>query len=362
MIIDATATTDVSPEKLTSYSTALAGQLERALREIGTVNHRTRLLSFNAQIEAARSGEAGAAFGVVAKEMLALSQQITEVASELRGQSTAAIRDLSEMNQKLSTNFRGMRLSDLALTNIDLIDRNLYERSCDVRWWATDPSLCRALQEGTDEDARAYASHRLGVILDAYTVYFDLVLCDVDGRVVANGRPHHFHSVGSRQEAAPWFREAMRTQSGDEFGFQTVHASALVNGERALVYSCAVRENGAAKGEPLGVLGIVFRWDALAQTIVEHAPLSAEERALSRLCIIDSEGMVLADTQKRILQERISFPEFEELLRVPKGFVITRLGSEDCCIAHAASPGYETYATGWHSLIIQRLRASGTTP
>ena len=358
MVIDATATTDVSPEKLTSYSTALAGQLERALREIGTVNHRTRLLSFNAQIEAARSGEAGAAFGVVAKEMLALSQQITEVASELRGQSAAAIRDLAEMNQKLSTSFRGMRLSDLALTNIDLIDRNLYERSCDVRWWATDPSLCRALQEAT-ADARSYASHRLGVILDAYTVYFDLVLCDAQGRVVANGRPHHFHSVGSAQDAAPWFREAMRTQSGDEFGFHTVHASPLVNGERALVYSCAVRENGASRGEPLGVLGIVFRWDALAQTIVEHAPLSAEEKALSRLCIIDSEGTVLADTAKRLLQERISFPEFDELLRMPKGFVISRLGNEDCCIAHATSPGYETYATGWHSLIIQRLRASG---
>ena len=30
------------------------------------------------------------------------------------------------------------------LTNIDLIDRNLYERSCDVRWWATDSSVVDA--------------------------------------------------------------------------------------------------------------------------------------------------------------------------------------------------------------------------
>ena len=30
---------------------------------------------------------------------------------------------------------------------IDLIDRNLYERTCDVRWWATDSAMVAAAAE-----------------------------------------------------------------------------------------------------------------------------------------------------------------------------------------------------------------------
>ena len=33
--------------------------------------------------------------------------------------------------------------------------------------------------------------------------------------------------------------------------------------------------------------------------------------------------------------------------------MIVELSGRRHCVAHAASPGYETYATGWHSLILQ---------
>ena len=46
----------------------------------------------------------------------------------------------------------------------DLIDRNLYEWTCEVPWWATDDSLVQALTKHTYA-AYQYASQRLGVIL-----------------------------------------------------------------------------------------------------------------------------------------------------------------------------------------------------
>ena len=38
---------------------------------------------------------------------------------------------------------------DLSLNAIELIDRNLYERTCDVRWWATNSAVvdCAASPE-----------------------------------------------------------------------------------------------------------------------------------------------------------------------------------------------------------------------
>ncbi|MFX8039875.1 hypothetical protein ABTK61_19190, partial [Acinetobacter baumannii] len=78
--------------------------------------------------------------------------------------------------ERMSQRSRGERMMDLSLNAIELIDRNLYERTCDVRWWATDSAVvdCAAAPEPA---AVTYASERLGVILGAYTVYLDLWLC-----------------------------------------------------------------------------------------------------------------------------------------------------------------------------------------
>jgi len=119
-------------------------------------------------------------------------------------------------------------LSGLA---VDILDRNLFERACDCRWWATDSSLVDALTLRTP-DACQHASSRMGVILNAYTVYFDLVLADLSGEIVANGRPDRFQSQRTNHATADWFQSALATSSGEEFGFHSAHPSSLVNGER----------------------------------------------------------------------------------------------------------------------------------
>ncbi|MCW0411139.1 methyl-accepting chemotaxis protein [Xanthomonas sacchari] len=336
-------------------SDQLLGQLRRSLQGIDAINRTTHMISMNARIESARIGAAGRGFSVIAQEMDGLSRRVAEATQDL---DKVAARTSAEMRQtlgRLQDDVRRTRLSELALSNIDLIDRNLYERSCDVRWWATDAAVVAAARADSDAEAQAYASRRMGQILDSYTVYFDLILAGSDGRIRANGRPRQFGSVGSDVSAQPWFEHAMRTRSGEEFGFQDVHASALADGERVLVYACTVRDGGRVDSRVLGVLGIVFRWDALAQTIVQRTPLSESEWGRSRVCIVDAQGRVLADSAGRMLQDRIDFDGRDALFKQPRGAVLIDLDGRPHCIAHAASPGYETYRTGWHSLILQAL-------
>ncbi len=340
--------------RLNQLLSALAKATSESMEEIQNINLKMRMISFNSKIEAARAGEAGKAFAIVANEMKILSDQTGVVANNLRQQSLLSTRQLKTISDELSTQVRGTRLSDLAHGNIDLIDRNLYERSCDVRWWATDSSLVAALTENT-EAAGMYASERLGVILNAYTVYFDLVLCDVNGNVVANGRPRLYHNRGMNQAAAPWFAQAMHSHSGEHYGFQSVHASPLVKGQRALIYSAAVRENGATHGKVIGALGIVFNYDALAQVIMRNTPISESLKATTRVCITNKSGLVLADSANKILQESLDFPGRAELYEQQTGYIIAEIGTCRYCIAHARAPGYETYSTGWHSVIMQQV-------
>ena len=340
------------PEKIYALASSIGQNMSISLKNIAGINSQSRLLSLNARIEAARAGEAGRSFSIVATEMVDLSARTRDVAEDLSTKMRADIDELTVISQRLASDVRGTRFADLALNNLDLIDRNLYERSCDVRWWATDPSVVDLAADPTPE-RRAFASKRLGVILNAYTVYFDLVVCSLDGEVLANGRPDLYHSVGMHVDRNEWFKRAKNTHSGDEFGFETVHASPLVNGEYILAYSASIREGGDANGKIVGVLGILFRWMSLAQTIVDSTPLSPEEKRHSRVCILEKDGTVLADTKGIPLREKLDLAQNHEIWSSHKGFHEVAAGfNSKMLVAHAIAPGFETYTTGWHSVIL----------
>jgi hypothetical protein len=345
-----------TPERISALTATLHERIRGSINDIGAINLQARVLSINAQIEAARVGEHGRSFAVVGEEMVKFSSRIQAAAKTLAEESETLVLELAEISRELATNVRGTRLADLALTNIDLIDRNLYERSCDCRWWATDAALVQALEKPDDAAAVAHASERLGVILKAYTVYFDIVLANLDGVIIANGRPDDYASVGQSHESAEWFKSALATMSGDEFGFQGVHTSPLVDGKRVLVYSCRVGLGGSATANPVGMLGVIFNWDGLAQKIVHETPIGADKKARTRVCITDDSGTILADSHDQILREKIELPDRDTLFAQAKTCATLPVGGGDCLVAHALSPGFETYRTGWHSLIIERMK------
>lgn len=343
---------EATPERVGEIAESLLTHTRESIGEIDAINLQTRVLAINAQIEAVRAGEMGRSFAIVGQEMVGLSRRTRQAADLLGRQTEALLLDLANVSHRLSVDVRGRRLADLALTNIDLVDRNLFERTADVRWWATDAAVVQALAH-PDEVARAHASQRLGVILRSYTVYYDIVLADLDGRIVANGRPDRYASVGHRVGESTWFQSAMATRSGDEFGFESVHVSPLVGGERVLVYSCKVCRDGDARGEPLGVLGIVFDWDGLAQTIVEATPIDAGKKSVTRVCLCDGDGLVLADSDGRQLEDRLRLPGQASLFTDARGSAVLEQAGHRLLVGHAQAPGFETYCTGWHSVIIE---------
>jgi hypothetical protein len=315
-----------------------------AIAEIRDINENVKLLTLNARIEAARAGDAGAAFGVVAEEMQSLSSKTASVADGMES-STAPIKDLVNI---IGDNARGTRLSDIALTNIDLVDRNLYERTCDVRWWATDSALVNALTTRNESDAQ-YASARMEVILTAYTVYVDLLLCDTSGTIIANGKPDRFKTVGRSEKDSDWFRQAIALRTGDEFTCQGPFRCSLVNGQSSLIYATAVRGEGKANERPIGVLAVIFNWSSLSQAILDSGSWDNSSRRM----FVNESGQVLAASKN--VPSDYSFParKYPDLWGMDKGYCIEKVDGNSVCIAQAKSPGFETYATGWRSVIIQ---------
>ncbi len=352
--LDETAGRSPGEIPLTELVDELASALEGAIGEIYDVNTRSRILALNARIEAARAGRHGAAFGIVAEEMQSLSSRTSDIAHEMANRTRDKTSELAQLIDSNVRGFQGTRLSDIALVNIDLIDRNLYERTCDVRWWATDGSLTSALANPT-ADACDFASKRLGVILDAYTVYFDLVLCDLNGKVIANGRPDEYRSIGEDQSTAEWFRKAIQTRSGNEYGFQPAHNSTLVGGEPSLIYSCSVRKEGCAKGKCIGALGIIFDWQSLAQPIVENPSVHPSEKQKTSAYILNRDGIILASDQHAMIGDRLEIDRIQNVFENGRGHFQSKTGDREICVGHAKSPGFETSSTGWYSVVTQDL-------
>jgi len=341
-------------QSMIGLSQGMLKEVVEALDKIRRVNRTIHILSMNARVEAARAGEAGRGFAVVAEQLSGLATSTERTVEEIETTSKSITGELNVVAGRLSKDATDDRLCDLALNAIDLIDRNLYERSCDVRWWATDSAVVEAAKSPGAESLR-FVSQRLGQILDSYTVYFDLVLADLDGRILANGRPQRWpHARGAVVADRAWFRSALATHSGTQFGFESVHASPLVGGQNALVYSCTVRERGTVHGKPLGVLGIVFRWDALGPETLRRIPLSPREAAMTRAVIVDDACRVLADPELRRIGDALAFEGSEALFSQPRGAATARIDGATWRIGHARSPGFETYATGWHCLLMRR--------
>jgi hypothetical protein len=337
------------PERVVALSKQVAKIVDDKITLINRITSETRILALNALIEASRAGDAGRGFGVVATEVKAISERITGIAGELSTELAGSIGELTDLGELMVQQMRGQRLSDLALNMIEIIDRNLYERSCDVRWWATDGAVVAAVA-GQDAAAVSFASQRLGVILNSYTVYLDLWIADASGRVVANGRPERFRSVvGSSVADQHWFQQAMATRSGDDYVADDVTSSRLLDNAQVAIYSTAIRRDGAATGAPIGVLGIFFDWQPQAAAVIKGVRLTPDEAERTRCLLVDAKHRVIASSDGRgVLSE--SFPL--ETRGQPTNYYS---GQDGIMVGYALTPGYETYkGLGWYGVITQR--------
>ncbi|MCL1874878.1 MAG: methyl-accepting chemotaxis protein [Synergistaceae bacterium] len=73
--------------------------IDKASSDIEEISYKTRMLSLNAAIEAARAGDAGKGFGVVAKEIGSLSTQTTKCTDEVNKINKNILKN-AEMNQE----------------------------------------------------------------------------------------------------------------------------------------------------------------------------------------------------------------------------------------------------------------------
>jgi hypothetical protein len=312
------------------------------IRDIKEITLETRLLGLNAAIEASHVGEAGRGFAIVAGRVREVSERVEALANSLQTE----LRELGDSVTRELRRSRGQRLADLALNAIETIDRNLYERTCDVRWWASDNAVTNALCEPDSGTAR-HASERLAVILDTYTVYLDIWVVDCSGKVLCNGRPDTYpgtagHDVG----AASWFREALACRGPDEYASCDIECVPVLGGAQAAIYAAPVYQPGGAAA--VGVLAVFFDWRKQAAGVLANVRLAPEPGRSVRCMLVDARHRIIASTDgKGLLTEHFAL----RLNNENSGYY----SEGDTLCGYAHTPGYETYpGMGWYGVVVDQ--------
>lgn len=223
---------------------------------------------------------------------------------------------------------------------IDIMDRNLYERANDCRWWALDPILLEQLGKPGTEDREAILNQRLAAINDLYTVYDNLLLFDEEKRIVAVSRPHLSQHVGEFLEA-PWAEAALQLNDSAHYTVSEFTATPYYAGRLSYIYATALRDT---RGESIGGIGIVFDSEPqFAAMLQDSLPGNA---AGTFGLFVDTDGRVIASTDTRFQTgERIAVPpDLLKAASLPEGESrLMVLDNQVVAVGTRQSSGYREY-------------------
>jgi chemotaxis signal transduction protein len=224
---------------------------------------------------------------------------------------------------------------------IDIMDRNLYERANDCRWWALDGVLRATLaQAATERDANAAAAV-LRRINGLYTVYALLVLFDTEGRVVAVSDPAAAGWQG-RTLDAPWVRQTLALRDPQSFVSSRHEATALYGERATYVFGAAVQAPGSAS--VVGGIGIVFDGSPQFEAMLDDSlPQGADASACGLL--VTRDGTVVACSGGRhAVGSTVPVPtELAQLARGQSGTAVLEIDGTAYAVGFSMAGGYREY-------------------
>ncbi|HSG23367.1 MAG TPA: cache domain-containing protein, partial [Azonexus sp.] len=164
---------------------------------------------------------------------------------------------------------------------IDILIRNLFERTADIGFLSTDDAIRQfAASPG---DSRAL-QQRFQEYVRKYSVYEDVVLLAGDGRILARLKPDE--RVAAIHDT--WVREAASTKAAyvETYG----HSGLFPEQPRSLIYAYRI---SSAQGETLGVLALCFRFaDEMAR--IFRGLSQADDPGV--IALLDAGGHVIASS------------------------------------------------------------------
>ena len=186
----------------------------------------------------------------------------------------------------------------MAALGVDIMDRNLYERANDNRWWALTPYFRTTLAAGTAPSAAEAAEmgRILAYINGLYTVYSTLFVFDASGRVVADSRDGASGMVGEKL-SGPHIEAALAGRDTQAYAVSAFEATPLYDGRPTYIYCGSIIAPDFSR--TVGGVAIVFDSEPqFRQMLLDVLPLNDSGVAYpgSFAAFVNAAGTVISAT------------------------------------------------------------------
>ncbi|MDS1315228.1 chemotaxis protein CheW [Aliarcobacter butzleri] len=157
-------------------------------------------------------------------------------------------------------------LSSLA---IDIMDRNLYERANDCRWWALNSYFKEALDDySTISEKKEELSSILKYINDLYTVYSNLIIFDKNGKIIAVSNEKEQYLIG-KILTQDWIEKTLTLKDTSKYCVSKFEKTNLYENESTYIYCSAIR-SFKNDNDVVGGIAIVFDSSAQFYTMLDE--------------------------------------------------------------------------------------------
>ena len=171
---------------------------------------------------------------------------------------------------------------------MDVMDRNLYERANDCRWWALTPQFIQELgKESPDTDA---LHQTLSYINGLYTVYTNILLYDKTGTIIATSQDSAL--IGTKLSGTA-LSQALQNNDTQRYSVSDFVATPLYHDKPTYLYHASVIKDDRA----IGGIAVVFDSEPEFKAILDDSSLE-EVKGFSLFC--DTSRKIIASNNPKL--------------------------------------------------------------
>jgi hypothetical protein len=216
---------------------------------------------------------------------------------------------------------------------IDIMDRNLYERANDCRWWALTPLFREELL--ADEPDTNAMNATLEYINNLYTVYTNLFIYDTKGKIFAAS--HEKEIIGSRYDD-PLLQKLLSNKNTQNYYVSNFETSNFYASRPTYIYNASISN----KSKTVGGIGVVFDSEVEFQAMLKESfPKGKEGFALfvdQKKQIIASSSDIYKTLQTIELEDKFFDPKMKHAV-----YDYIHINEKKYIVASAVSKGYREY-------------------
>ncbi|MCW5653933.1 chemotaxis protein CheW [Hydrogenophaga sp.] len=299
------------------------------LHEVMNATKTIQRVVWNGQVITSEQREDGA-------QLKAILDQISETGTR---SNEVFSRSISELYETVLQS-RQDGAEAVAQLLVDLLDRNLYERANDCRWWALTPEIRSALASPLpDVDA---VTRILDYINGLYTVYGTLCVYDVEGRIIAasRGMLPHIQATAPRVDGAT-LQRVLALPDTQAYAVSPFEASPLAHGQPTYVYHAAIRHPDD-DALVVGGIGIVFESERELLAMLQGCLVPDAGATAS---FVDRQGKVLSSTDTALtVGSAMALPAHVHALERGKSHAaVLEQGKQYVVMACAVTQGYREF-------------------